>query len=103
MIEIEMTRSIEMNAGESEQRMDLQSRFGPLLGGQDLVKSLGYKSAAAFRQAVKRGTIPVEVFEIPNRRGKFALTSDIECWLAGVKRIRIDEKGGDDGCKKKPD
>jgi hypothetical protein len=89
-----MSQSEKIGAANLEERTNLHLQFGPLIGGKDLVRNLGYKSAAAFRQAVRRGTLPVEVFEIPNRRGKFALTSDIERWLAGVKNaIRI-RKGG---------
>lgn len=64
---------------------DLQAqlfeRYGPLLGGQDLRRVLGYPSAAAFRQAALRGALPVPVFNMPNRKGRFALTQEVCAWL----------------------
>lgn len=53
-----------------------------LLGGDALYSSLGYKSSDAFRQAQVRNSVPVRVFSIKHRRGKFALASDVACWLA---------------------
>lgn len=61
---------------------ELQERYGPLMSGMVLVKALGYGSADAFRQAVSRQTVPVVVFPIAERRGKFALTRDVALWLA---------------------
>lgn len=61
---------------------DLEAHHGPLLGGTALYRSLGLPSAAAFRQAASRGRLPVPVFSIPNRRGRFALTRDVAAWLA---------------------
>jgi hypothetical protein len=63
---------------------ELASRFGPLLGGHDLVQVLGFPNAAAFRQARRQGRLGVHVFDLPSRRGKFALTSDVARWLANV-------------------
>jgi hypothetical protein len=73
---------------------DLLSQYGPMLTGEALRKALGYPTMDAFRQALCRGTIPVPVFPLENRRGKFALVKDVACWLAeqrdkaGKKRAR---------------
>ena len=48
-------------------------QFGPILSSEALLKVLGYKSSAAYRQAVVRDTVPVPLFQNPNRRGRFAL------------------------------
>ncbi|MBW9335674.1 hypothetical protein FEE59_19355 [Herbaspirillum sp. RU 5E] len=61
---------------------DLIQRYGPLVSGENLRLVLGYGSQDAFRQAVARKTIPVPVFAIANRRGKFALVRDVAIWLA---------------------
>ncbi|MCP3865134.1 MAG: hypothetical protein GY923_12010 [Aestuariibacter sp.] len=53
-----------------------------LLSGEALYTRLGYRSADAFRQAQARNSIPVKVFSIKNRRGKFALVRDVALWLA---------------------
>ena len=63
----------------------LTEKFGVIVGGQDLVKLLGYSSADAFRQAKARSRLPVEVFDIPHRKGKFAFTADIASWLVTLK------------------
>lgn len=54
----------------------------PILSDAQLQKALGYKSISAFRQAVARNTVPVAVFAIANRKGKFALVKDVAQWLA---------------------
>ena len=61
---------------------DLLGQFGPMLTGEALRKALGYPSMDALRQALSRGTLPVPVFPLKNRRGKFALVKDVAHWLA---------------------
>lgn len=61
-------------------------QFGPILSSEVLVKALGYRSAAAYRQAVTRDTVPVPLFQIPNRRGRFALARDVAIWLSQQRR-----------------
>lgn len=65
-----------------ELEADMLSLYGPTMFGKQLIQALGYGSADAFRQAVSRKTIPVTVFPIEKRKGKFALTKDIAYWLA---------------------
>jgi len=64
---------------------DMERQYGPLLGGTALYRALGLPSAAAFRQAASREALPVQVFSIPHRRGRFALTREVALWLAGLK------------------
>ncbi len=78
-----------MNREELEMRSlaevlesDLLGQYGPMLSGDALRKALGYPSMDAFRQALSRGTVPIKVFPLENRRGKFALTKDVATWLA---------------------
>lgn len=66
----------------SELKKDLMDLHGPMIYGKALYKALGYGSGDAFRQAVSRKSVPVPVFPIENRRGKFALTKDVALWLA---------------------
>jgi hypothetical protein len=61
---------------------ELTERYGPLISGNNLRRVLGYNSPEAFRQALARKTMPIHVFSIPNRRGKFALVRDVAKWLA---------------------
>lgn len=60
----------------------LTREAGAVLGGDALRRALGYRSVGAMRQAIRRGTIPVKVFALANRRGKFALAHDVATWLA---------------------
>ena len=64
---------------------DMERQYGPLLGGTDLYRALGLPSAAAFRQAASRDALPVQVFSIPHRRGRFALTREVAVWLNRLK------------------
>jgi len=59
--------------------------FGPLMSGEELRRALGYRTWAAFARAVRMGTIGIPVFEIPNRRGRFALTIDVAKWLIALR------------------
>jgi hypothetical protein len=63
----------------------LHERHGPMLGGAALYRALGFPTAAAMRQAVARGRVPVPLFDIENRRGRFALTRDVALWLASCR------------------
>ncbi|OIQ75753.1 hypothetical protein GALL_425750 [mine drainage metagenome] len=66
----------------------LLSAYGPLVGGDTLIKLLGYRSGESFRQAQYRGTVPIDVFSIPNRKGKFAFTNDLVRWLINLRKER---------------
>ena len=59
--------------------------FGPLMGGPSLWRALGYRTWTAFARAVRMGVVGVPVFEIPSRRGKFALTADVARWLLELR------------------
>ncbi len=61
---------------------DFLRQFGPILSSEVLIKVLGYRSAGAYRQAIARDTVPVALFQIPNRRGRFALARDVANWLS---------------------
>ncbi len=67
---------------------DLESslceRYGHLLHGKILWLTLGYVSAQSFRKAVRSGTVPVPIFMIENRRGRFAKTRDVAEWLQNL-------------------
>ena len=64
---------------------DLMAKYGPLLSGNSLREVLGYRSMDAMRQAVLRGTMPVPIFSIKHRRGKFALIKDVAIWLSEIR------------------
>ncbi|MBL4882159.1 MAG: hypothetical protein JKX82_12755 [Oleispira sp.] len=72
MMESDFAESIELS---------LLKEYGPILSDERLANCLGYPSIGAFRKAVSRKTVPITVFSIPNRSGKFALTKDVAGWL----------------------
>lgn len=80
--------SLDLQGLKAALREEMESRHGPLLGGTTLVAALGLKSAAALRQARKRGHVAVAVFTLPKRRGVFALTRDVADWLAQARAGR---------------
>lgn len=76
-----MNKINELATFEAAIYQNLSDKYGELIGGKGLWKMLGYPSAEAFRQAYIRNVVPVHVFYIPNRRGKFALVRDVTAWL----------------------
>lgn len=73
-------------------------QFGPLMGGEELHKALGFSNSAAFGQALRQGRVDISVFEISGRRGKFALTEDVAKWVQSLpmqhgKSSHMKEKG----------
>jgi hypothetical protein len=71
---------------------DLFERYGPLITDESLRIALGYKSIDAFRQALTRKTVPVPVFTVQNRRGKYALVKDVATWLANQRNSILDSQ-----------
>lgn len=59
-----------------------------LVSGQALWTALGYRTAAQFRQAACRSTVPVHVFDIPGRRGKHAFRQELEAWLDELRKAQ---------------
>ncbi len=81
--DIETTTSFYTLSRALEQ--DLLVRHGPMLCGKALSNALGYPTNSAFRQALSRNTVPVPVFKITHRRGKFALSKDVAIWVASQR------------------
>lgn len=75
-------------------RADLLSRYGVMLDHIQLREVLGYRTASAFQRAVTLGRIGVRVFNVPGRRGKFALSADLALWLWSAKKRAEEESGG---------
>jgi hypothetical protein len=57
---------------------------GDLVSGEELWRRLGYRTAASFRQAAHRNTVPIHVFDLPNRRGKHAFRADLDVWISDL-------------------
>ena len=61
-------------------------RYGPLLTRDDLVKVLGFPTAAAFDRYWQRGHLELELVRPPNRRGVFAHARDVARYLVEIPR-----------------
>lgn len=70
---------------------DLLKIYGPFIASKHLPAVLAYPSELAFRQAIVRKTIPVKLFTIDNRRGKFARTEDVATWASQVSKNNLEE------------
>ena len=69
----------------------LITHYGPMISNDSLRQVLGYSSMDAFRQALARQTVPVPVFGLANRRGKYALALDIAQWMAAQRNAAKNE------------
>ena len=69
----------------SDSAQQLIKNHGPLLGGEDLWRSLGFRNANAFRQAKLRGRLGVKVFQVEFRRGTYAFMRDVAEWLTKLE------------------
>lgn len=83
-MEKDTKRDIQELAKDLEE--DMMNQYGPMVRGKELCQVLGYPSLAAMRQAIARNKVPIPIFPLENRRGKFALVKDVAFWLA-EKRI----------------
>lgn len=77
------TKAFKQFAAELE--ADLVRDYGHLLSGEKLYTLLGFKTLSSYKQAVWRDQIPVPIFSIEKRQGKFALTKDVAVWLAEIR------------------
>ena len=67
-----------------EHEIKLTERYGPIIGGKNLRKLLGYDTSEAFRMAKHRNKLPIRTFSQEDRRGAFARAKDIAKWLAKI-------------------
>lgn len=81
MAEMQAEKRIDEDLAQAlEER--LTQRHGFMLPSAALADALGYPTMRAYHQAVARRTVPVPLFQIEHRRGRFALTRDVARWLA---------------------
>ena len=68
-------------ASEAELRATLVATYGAVVGGKELARALGFRTQSAFRKALNRGALSVQLFQMPGRRGRFALCTELATWL----------------------
>lgn len=54
--------------------------YGVVIGGDDLWKVLGLRSAASLKRHIKQETLGLQTFTIPGRRGRYATVRAIALW-----------------------
>lgn len=81
-------------SGLIQLKADLQAQFGVMLDHVQLRQVLGYRTASAFQRAIELGRLGPPVFNVPGRRGKFALTADVAEWLWRAREQSDPNKGG---------
>lgn len=80
-----------MATGDREFLSQGSGEEGPLVDGRELRRILGYRTAEAFRSAVRRGHVTVETFRIPGRRGRFARRAAVQAWLDALTQKKREE------------
>ncbi|WP_313206943.1 hypothetical protein [Stenotrophomonas sp.] len=79
------TKAGRLTSSDDALQRTLFQEYGPLIGPEHLPKVLCYRSVSAFRQAMNRNTLPVRVFSVEGRKGKFAFSTDVAAWLEQLK------------------
>lgn len=54
----------------------------PIITGDELRRALGFKTMPALRQAINRNQIDITIFQIDNRKGKYAFVHEVAEYLA---------------------
>lgn len=62
----------------------LFNQYGPIMSLMDVAVALKYPSKDSVRKAISRGTFPVAVLKIPNRKEIFLKTSDVANYLEKI-------------------
>jgi hypothetical protein len=79
-----------VNLRVKEHELVLSDRYGSLLTLADLATILRYPSVQAVRQARLRGCLPVDVFQLPGRRGWFASAQSVARLLAELETVETE-------------
>jgi hypothetical protein len=74
-----------------ELEADFVKRYGFVISSDKLQEALGFPSAAAVRKALEFCRVPVPVFRMPHRRGRFVLARDLAQWLAQQSRAQFND------------
>lgn len=92
----------EISVLAEELELRLSNLYGAVvISGVELQKALGYSSIDALRQAILRRNIPIPIFSLEKRRGKFALVKDVALHLARERCLSIENLKEEQSNKKK--
>lgn len=71
-----------MDASASDQaNLDLYLPRLPILSGAETARIMGFPTTEALYKARQAGRLPIELFQLPGRRGWFAATQSVREWL----------------------
>lgn len=59
----------------------LIEKYGYFIPALQVWRLLGYTSTAAYRKARSKGRLPIQEFDVENRKGKFVSTEDVSNWI----------------------
>jgi|GEM_PF-955571 len=59
----------------------LIEKYGYFIPALQVWRLLGYTSTAAYRKARSKGTLPIQEFDLENRKGKFVSTEEVSNWI----------------------
>lgn len=60
-----------------------------LLTSTQTARVLGFETTGALSRARQQGRLPFQMFQLPGRRGWFALTSDVRAWVDAVVEAHV--------------
>jgi len=60
---------------------------GNVVTGEPLRRALGFSTLGAMTKAIERKKLPLPLFDMPNRRGKFILARELACFLARQRAL----------------
>lgn len=67
-----------------EADIDLYLPQVPVISAAETARLLGYPSTGALTKARQTGRLPIEMFQMPGRRGWFAATASVRAWLQEI-------------------
>lgn len=100
-----MVSSAKQNASLSAEAQVLEhllKKYGPVLGHEDLRQLLRFPSAEAFERYVARGNLGFELLQLPRRRGRFALASEVARFLYQESSTSTPNSQGGSAAERRP-
>lgn len=65
----------------------LTLQYGPFITSAKAADLLSYPSLAALTSARRRGRLPFEMQQLPDRKGWYARTTDIARWIESIEEV----------------
>jgi hypothetical protein len=79
-----------MSRSRSTESVGPDASFGtPIMTAAETSRWLGFASVNALLRARKRGLLPIEMFQLPGRRGWFAATRAVVGWADAHTRNHL--------------